>query len=117
MQVGDKYEFLSWWTPDQLQLAQSDPEIWREEIFVPHDAVKLEVNGMVVYRQILEGEEVKEGTLIKEGWEHEHCALCWKTISQHKDHDSRGYTDGREWLCKKCYQEYIVLGFGKKLGE
>jgi len=48
-------------------------------------------------------EEVVSG-----GWEHEHCELCWATISPHDGHQPTGYTDGKEWLCISCFGKYIA---------
>jgi hypothetical protein len=41
-------------------------------------------------------------------WDHEHCELCWATISEYLVHQQEGYTDGKEWLCIECHDKYIT---------
>jgi len=117
LRIRDKYNFVPWWSSDQVELAQSNSHRWQRQTFIAQDAVKLQIEGMTMLRQVRVGETINEGTLIVGGWEHEHCGLCWKTISQREGHENEGYTDGEEWLCPNCYEKYIVSGFGKKIGE
>ena len=35
-------------------------------------------------------------------------SACWRTISSQTDDDQSGYTDGKDWLCKPCYDKFIV---------
>jgi len=114
---GSKYDFITWWSDDQLKLAQDNSRPWQKQKFISQDAVKLERDGLTVFRQVRAGETINEGTLIVGGWEHEHCYLCWTTISQREDHENKGYSDGEEWICQNCYETYLVSGFGKRLGE
>ncbi len=117
LNIGSKYDLIIWWSADQLELAQDSSRRWQRQKFVPQDAVKLQIEGRTVFRRVRVEENVNEETLIAGGWEHEHCCLCWKTISLREGHENEGYTDGEEWLCKDCYEKYLVSGFGKRLGE
>ena len=40
--------------------------------------------------------------------DHEHCELCFETISDKEGYQHEGYTDGKEWLCIDCYNKYIA---------
>ena len=47
--------------------------------------------------------------VIEDGWTHDHCEICFTTIS---DKDGYGDTDGyktnnNEWVCKDCYNLFI----------
>ena len=92
--VGQKYTFQIWWGIDQLYLAQSDTSEWKKKKFIsPHPK-----------------------------WGHEHCRICWERLSEYEGEQHIGYVrldeKGQEdWLCGKCYEEYVISGFGKKLGE
>lgn len=112
------YPFYSLWTPNQLELAQDDGRNWVRMTFENQDmiAFKLEGGG-TIGRKLVEGEEIKGGNIIQGGWDHEHCELCFVTISAAKGFQHDGFKDGSEWLCQACYEKYILSGFGKKLGD
>ncbi len=115
--VGNTYAIGFWWAPYQLELAQDVTREWNKQLFVPRNGIAFHDKGVTRMRRLEEGEEVPRGAeLVPEGWEHEHCALCWQTISCAESDDHEGYTDGNYWLCAVCYQRYIGSGFGKKLG-
>ncbi len=115
---GNFYPFYSLWTPNQLELAQDDGRHWVRMTFENQNmiAFKLEGGG-TIGRKLVEGEEIKGGNVIRGGWEHEHCELCFVTISAAKGFQHDGFKDGSEWLCQACYEKYILSGFGKKLGD
>jgi hypothetical protein len=116
--TGDIYIVRSWWSPDQLEIAQ-DPKTsnWKRLKFTPSDALEVQTpEGYRAQRKLEQGEVFQEGTIIPNCWEHEHCALCWKTISAYPDEDNYGYTDGSSWICDKCFETFIVSGLGQKLG-
>jgi hypothetical protein len=118
---GGVYIFRCWWTPEQLELAHDASRNWRKQAFVSIAAAAAPAASSgkgTILRRIKEGEEVQAGeTLVPAGWDHEHCALCWQTITDLGDDAKRfGYTDGEEWLCERCYQAYIASGLGQTLG-
>jgi hypothetical protein len=47
------------------------------------------------------------GTLIKSGWDHEHCDICWETISPHTDQAAM-FSEPDHWICRKCYETFVV---------
>ncbi len=115
---GNTYTFTSWWRPEQLEIAQDDSRPWQKQSFVAKDLILFSIEGGRLGRQAAEGEVIgKEETRVKDGWEHEHCFLCWRTISTAEGEPHEGYTDGTIWLCETCYQTYVASGFGKSLGE
>ena len=46
--------------------------------------------------------------LVRGGWSHDHCEICWWTLSEGGDEEhSVGYTDGGRWICSECYGHFI----------
>jgi hypothetical protein len=47
--------------------------------------------------------------LVPNGWTHDHCEICFQTISDIKDYDdTEGFTnDNNEWLRKSCFELFI----------
>jgi len=97
----------SWWTPQQLQLVMDRSRRWVKRDFLPSDAIMIEVNGTKLTRKSIP-EESGSGVLIKDGWDHEHCSLCWKKISLSIADEKAGFVDGRDWLCEECFNAFIV---------
>lgn len=115
--MGSTYVFVPWWGRDQLEIARDSSGHWHKELFVPKDMVLFHTEAGQAGRQVPEGEIMTEGASVSGGWDHEHCRLCWRTISPCEGDLNEGYTDSNEWLCESCYTKYIVSGFGSKLGE
>jgi hypothetical protein len=117
---GEVYSFGCWWDPWQLQLARDTSRNWQHKAFAPADAIAAPATasgkGRMV-RKMKPGEKPREGEWgIPGGWDHEHCGLCWKTISCDREGDRSGYADGEDWICQECYEKYIASGFGRQLG-
>jgi hypothetical protein len=47
--------------------------------------------------------------LVEDGWTHDHCEVCFQTISNIEGYgDSDGYKgDSGDWICKDCYALFI----------
>lgn len=60
-------------------------------------------------RQLLPDEVAPvDGEVVKGGWDHAHCELCWTKISAEAENQRDGYTDGKAWLCTACFEAYIA---------
>jgi hypothetical protein len=47
-------------------------------------------------------------TLDPKGWTHDHCQICWWTLSDSEDEAiNSGYTDGRGWICTECFNNFL----------
>ncbi len=52
--------------------------------------------------------------LVAEGWDHDHCAVCTKTISNRENPDwvTGGYTHSsgisNSWICEECYNLFML---------
>ena len=107
------YPSQCWWTYEQVELVADRTRRWCEQVFQPSDAILFhDGKGR---RKKLPGEaEVAGERVLPGGWEHEHCSLCEQTISQDEGDEHSGYTDGRDWLCRACYQDFIAPRFTSK---
>jgi hypothetical protein len=116
--AGERYTFRCLWDRSQLKIAQSNPEQWSKNYFKASDMLAYKnQDGSTVGRKMTEGEAIDGGFVIHKGWEHEHCSLCWKTISELEPDEHFGYLYNSDWVCQECYTKYIESGFGKKLGD
>ncbi|HLH55264.1 MAG TPA: hypothetical protein VKY92_16795 [Verrucomicrobiae bacterium] len=103
-----------WWTPEQLGLVQDRSRQWILRSFEPSDSVAFLLAGQTIARKRELGEAVSPETSVTPGgWDHEHCSLCWQKISQLPGDKGCGYTDGRDWVCRPCYERFIVPRLGK----
>ena len=97
-----------WWTDDQKELVEDNTRNWVKKLFTTTPGYWILVNGHKLMGKVTDHEELPPDAVIDEtGWGHEHCALCWETISDHEDHQHEGYTDGKEWVCLTCFDKYI----------
>src|SRR4051812_27895569 len=50
----------------------------------------------------------KDYDLVPSGWNHDHCIICWWTLSaSEKEEDGTGFTDGQgNWLCLECHGHF-----------
>src|SRR4051812_45104331 len=100
-----------WWTPQQGQLVEDPTRTWHRADFAPSDMVLLRRgDGQASVGRSLSPNEVppSDAEIVKGGWDHEHCELCWAEISAAGGNPSAGYTDGKGWLCTACYDRYIA---------
>ena len=47
--------------------------------------------------------------LVKAGWEHDHCEICWWSLYESEEPENGvGFTtDGHNWLCTECFHTFI----------
>lgn len=115
LKIGSEFVLRCWWGQDQLEIARGIYRPWQRTNFSRKDATRHHwPKGVVALSPRDEARAQEEEEIIKGGWDHEHCRLCWETI----DEDSRyGYLDGTDWVCITCYDRYIASGLGAKLGD
>jgi len=76
--------------------------------FSPTDAVEVKEtsgDGKLIrgIRKLRAGEELPHGVVVvKNGWDHEHCEVCWTHINP----GDYAYTNERDlWQCLNCFDE------------
>ena len=105
-----EWSVLDGYWGERAELVLGSSRQWSRARFEPKDAVQFEGNGGMLLTEAADGEE---GTVIKGGWDHEHCAICWETLGPGGQPD--GYLDPpRTWVCDRCYLQFVStrsLGF------
>jgi hypothetical protein len=105
----------SWWTPDQLELVEDRQRTWHHAHFQPSDMLLFHrgPDEGSIGRQLQPGEIPTDGEVVKGGWDHAHCELCWAEISAAGNDNRDGYTDNvGHWLCTTCFNAYITPRLG-----
>ena len=52
----------------------------------------------------------KHFDLKEDGWSHDHCEICWATISEgdnKKEFEIEGYNFGNSWVCNFCFDNFV----------
>jgi len=112
-----QYPALDCYWGDRARLVLDEKRKWQKIYFKSTDADKFKLNGAIGLQQV--GNELPDGAerigLVKEGWDHEHCYICWQTISETEVNNEFGFVDeNNNWVCQECYSEFIEkksLGF------
>jgi hypothetical protein len=93
--IGSAFPFLDGYWGERSHLVYDTSRDWQRVQFVPYDSAFYHNDGRA---------EVIEG-----GWDHEHCAICWQTISPSEPDNEYGYRDQDDtWVCQTCYEQYVV---------
>lgn len=97
------------WMNDRMDIIQDRSLVWTKKRFETVEGIWIPIEGGGrILRKAEKGEEIPEGAALdKTAWDHEHCMLCWQTISEHPSYQQEGYTDGKRWLCVDCYNKHI----------
>ena len=79
---------------------------WRREPWVCRDALVQRTGTTSLY--IGQRYDPAFFELVRGGWSHDHCQICWWTLSEGGDVEhSVGYTDCRRWICSECFHQFI----------
>jgi hypothetical protein len=98
-----------WWTPAQLECAIDTSRNWRYSTFQANDIVLERADtGWIGHKRDSDDETPPDGKIFKDGWDHEHCFLCWSTISGCLEDSNVGYTDENDWVCVDCFEKYVA---------
>lgn len=81
---------------------------WREIRFEPRDAwrISADIEGGVLCPAPAGVSPAPLGAeVIPNGWNHEHCRLCWERI---RAGEAGFLDDAGKWLCKSCYSRFVA---------
>ncbi|MCI0741531.1 MAG: hypothetical protein L0Y72_21055 [Gemmataceae bacterium] len=109
---GRSYPRLDGYWGELAELVLDSSKRWKEHRFAPVDAVQFPIDGGRMLGKI-SGDIPADGTVVQGGWDHEHCEICWATISPVDDPIGM-FSEPDQWVCCNCYQRFIVpqsLGF------
>jgi hypothetical protein len=92
-QIDSEHEYLDGYWGERAELVFDTKRHWLQTEFAPCDAVRHLAHGKT---------EAVTG-----GWDHEHCEICWESISQF-DEQKCGYKDqNNNWVCEKCFHSFV----------
>ena len=81
---------------------------WKQQRWVRRDALVQRTGTASLY--IGQKFDPAYSELVRGGWSHDHCEICWWELSETDDEThSLGFTDGRYWICSECYQRFIKI--------
>lgn len=101
----------SWWMPHQIELVEDRRRTWHKVAFEASDMLLIHRDaGQGSIGQELRPGEIppSNGEVVRGGWDHGHCELCWTEISAAGDGQREGHTDGKAWLCVTCFEAYVL---------
>jgi hypothetical protein len=85
---------------------------WRRAPFEGQDAIEFSISTGR-WTNLASEAEAFDSSIVKLGWDHEHCAICWRKIGNQGEPE--GYVDdAKTWVCHQCFNNYVTpksLGF------
>jgi hypothetical protein len=87
------------------------PLAWTHKVWTPTPALIDKTSGSS--RQYVGQKfDAKYFDLVPDGWTHDHCEICYETISNKEGYgDNEGYeADNGDWICNDCYNLFIKGG-------
>ena len=104
LKTGETYSYLDSYWGERAALVLDESLEWSRVEFVPQDAVEWRNEHGLRHWAKVGGSST--GELLKGGWDHEHCEICWETISQHDQ--KHGYVNQHDqWVCEQCYSKKV----------
>jgi hypothetical protein len=99
--------FLDGYWGERAELVLDENRPWQRREFEPSDAVRYPSRGggSIVSKSL--AESPPDGEIVKGGWDHEHCNICWETIGPH-DHPAGYFSAPQTWICERCHSSYVV---------
>ena len=99
---GDKWK----WADIQESVAWARNQQWKKQKWVARASLVSKGSTSDYVGQKYNPEHTK---LVKDGWTHDHCEICWWTIfeSENPEEGVAYTTNGHSWICKECYEQFI----------
>ena len=99
------------WKIEDINRTIEDQELrkqeWKRERWVPRDSLD-DIHGGTSRLYLGHEYDKSKMRVIKSGWYHDHCEICWWTLFESEDPErSIGYTDGINWVCTECYEKFL----------
>lgn len=98
--------FDAYWGQRAL-LVLGRKRIWTQRTFAPRDAIAYKGADSTVVAEATRPNLPESGTVIKDGWDHEHCELCWEKISPWTDPVAM-FSVPNHWICRACHKNFVV---------
>lgn len=96
-QIGRQYTYFDGYWGERVEIVLNEARHWERILFQPSDAERIHYDEN--HNEIIE--------IVKDGWDHEHCAIDSQNISL--EVNSYSYQDQFGiWVCNDCYEKYIL---------
>ena len=92
----------------RMQVASLRKFAWFKRQWEPLDVFRENDTGRASFDPKLHGDP--RFTLVPGGWEKDWCAVCNSELNADDPEHSAGYTNGRQWICPKCYEAFLGPG-------
>ena len=92
-----------------VKLVLDSASQWTRRKFSSRDAFEQpSPTGGRMWRAVESGDvERADGEIVRDGWDHEHCALCWEKIGVGGQPEAYFNSSG-EWFCVSCYERHVL---------
>lgn len=80
---------------------------WVKQDWQPRDLLIEKSTGRVMF-YLGQQFDQQRFDLAKGAWPRDHCALCRWEFNRTAPEHLTGYTNGMEWLCPECYQQFVA---------
>ncbi|MBE7177324.1 MAG: hypothetical protein INR69_13015 [Mucilaginibacter polytrichastri] len=90
-------------------VAEMKNSIWEFCKWFPRPALIDNKSGSATHFYTGQHFDPKYFTLDEKGWNHDHCVVCFRSISNdaNQQTETEGYYNGYDWVCKTCFEEFI----------
>ena len=105
LRARSEWEVLDGYWGERAVVVFDETRQWQRMRFQPSDAVQMRRPNVTWLKRPAE-HEARGGPLIKEGWDHEHCAICWGKIGRGGEAEGHVSDDGT-WVCRRCYHDFV----------
>ncbi len=107
LQVGEGYRRFDGYWGERAALVLDRSRRWKERAFETADAVAYKRPGDTLIAKASNQNLPEGSTPIKGGWDHEHCDVCWETVSPHAQPVAM-FSEPDHWICRRCYEKFVV---------
>ena len=103
-----EWEVFDGYWGERAEIVLDHTRQWHKAHFQPTDAVRLHGPDGVWLRQAIDTDNAG-GEVVKDGWDHEHCAIRGETLGPAGQPE--GYVSAqRIWVCESCYLSFVERG-------
>ena len=107
LEISNCYLVLNGYWGERAALVLTPDNRWAKTPFIPSKANAVHIPGSGTV--MTDAGKPLSAQKDERVWDHEHCAICWATISEHPNTQSYGYRNQDDiWVCQNCYQKYVV---------
>lgn len=108
------WEVLDSYWGERAELVLDETREWSRASFEPRAAVQFSSPGgrirgaldLATLRALSGPSRPEDLEVVPDGWDHEHCELCWEKIGL--GGQAQGYVSrNANWVCASCYTAFI----------